>query len=479
VGSILIIPGILSGFGFPFIQSSLALCLLGICLFPTAKFLSGSDNELPVLPVLCFSYAAQYALPIFLDDPALAVINGVAYQKNEDIVAALLLTIAGVSMLQAGYFLLHLAKVRRLLPCISLPVKKSRARIYSMTVLFLLFAITNLQSLIPGDLYIRISAFVTLLQNQVLVAIGILGWMAYTGEARALDKLVLYALVLFASIRGVSTGMIEPAVIPFAVLFVTRWLYTRRLPVKAMVAAGVLIFFLSPVKAAFRQTVWHGGSEESDSIDAALSNASLWASEAFDYWSSTIGGQRTATESTAAALSRTDLIHQLSHIYSLTPSQIPFQNGETYSYFLVTFVPRVIWPEKPIAGSANAFYGINYGITTEEGARHSTFGISLIGEGYINFGIFGVIVIMALQGAILAILQQVFAGTESGPGGKAVFLAFFVFFLNGVGTSADIFFGNIIQNLFCGCMLLWWARQRLSNPLLKRARVASSLYPAS
>src|SRR5215471_11449249 len=100
VGSILIIPGILSGFGFPFIQSSLALCLLGICLFPTAKFLSGSDNELPVLP----------------DDPALAVINGVAYQKNEDIVAALLLTIAGVSMLQAGYFLLHLAKVRRLLP---------------------------------------------------------------------------------------------------------------------------------------------------------------------------------------------------------------------------------------------------------------------------------------------------------------------------------------------------------------------------
>jgi hypothetical protein len=28
-------------------------------------------------------------------------------------------------------------------------------------------------------------------------------------------------------------------------------------------------------------------------------------------------------------------------------------------------------------------------------------------------------------------------------------------------------------------MLLWWARQRLSDPLLRRARLASSLYPAS
>jgi oligosaccharide repeat unit polymerase len=128
----------------------------------------------------------------------------------------------------------------------------------------------------------------------------------------------------------------------------------------------------------------------------------------------------------------------------------------------VAFIPRALWPDKPRAGAANDFFAVAYGITTEEGVKTATFGVSLLGEGYINFGILGVVFIMALQGAVLVLLQHIFGGERSGAGGQAIFLAFFIFFLNGVGTSAEIFFGNIVQNLLCSCVLLWWVREKPS-----------------
>jgi hypothetical protein len=87
----------------------------------------------------------------------------------------------------------------------------------------------------------------------------------------------------------------------------------------------------------------------------------------------------------------------------------------------------------------------------------------LLGEAFINFGWVGVALIMLFQGVIISLLERMFGGVASGPGGQAVFIAFFVFFLNGIGSSAEIVFGNILQNLLCGYFLLLWARQRTAK----------------
>ena len=125
-----------------------------------------------------------------------------------------------------------------------------------------------------------------------------------------------------------------------------------------------------------------------------------------------------------------------------------------------------------MAGSANEFFAVTYGITTEEGAKRSTFGVSLIGEAYINFGWVGVIFVMLIQGVLISGFQYAFGRDQSGPGGQAVFLAFFVFFLNGIGSSAEIMFGGILQNLICGYFLLLWARE---SPLGSIARLVPVL----
>src|SRR6185369_2811476 len=100
-------------------------------------------------------------------------------------------------------------------------------------------------------------------------------------------------------------------------------------------------------------------------------------------------------------------------VCSLTPSDVPYQYGATYTYFLVAFIPRAIWPDKPEAGTSNKFFGVNYGLTTVEGAKRTVFGVNLVAESYINFGWVGVLAIMALQGGILCLLQRIFGIDKS------------------------------------------------------------------
>jgi hypothetical protein len=179
-----------------------------------------------------------------------------------------------------------------------------------------------------------------------------------------------------------------------------------------------------------------------------------------EYWQDTFTGQRDLAEATSSATSRADFIHQVAHIYSMTPSVVPYQWGRTYSFFLVSFIPRILWPDKPTAGSANGFYAVTYGVQTEESAKTTTFGVSILGEAFMNFGWAGVVFVMLLQGILIGALHYSFGSYESGPGGQAVFLAFFVYFLNGIGSSAEIMFGGILQNLLCGYLILLWAREK-------------------
>ena len=88
-----------------------------------------------------------------------------------------------------------------------------------------------------------------------------------------------------------------------------------------------------------------------------------------------------------------------------------------------------------------------------------------------NFGWVGVILIMLVQGVLIGGMQHSFGGKISGPGGQAVFLCFFVYFLNGIGSSAEIMFGGILQNLLLGYVLLLWAREKPTRARSSRVPV--------
>lgn len=468
VCSLIVVPLILSQYGYSWSETVLGALLLVICLYPSALYLAQKKADLPTMPVFCLAYALQFAFPIFSQEDTFLLMGGeIKYLAERDVLIALFLAIAGICSLQLGYYWFQKSRYRKIVPVAHLPLKKSKALAYCVMVGILLPLLFTFQGIIPAEFQQPLSSILRVLQNQVLVVIAILGWLFYGRKDSKFYGVWLYGLVLLAAMRGISGGSLEDAVVPIGVFFVVKWLYTGRVPIAPIVVTAVLVIFLSPVKSDYRQRTWFG--EEPDLAEqSSVTKGRLWIEQATEYWADTLAGNRNLSEATSSATGRADFIHQVAHIYSLTPEVVPYQYGKTYSFFLVSFVPRVLWPDKPTAGSANGFYAVTYGITSEEGAKTTSFGVSILGEAFINFGWAGVVLIMLLQGIFIGAMQHSFGGKVSGPGGQAVFLCFFVYFLNGIGSSAEIMFGGILQNLLMGYLLLRWAREKPMRPRLDR-----------
>jgi hypothetical protein len=454
----LVLPAVLSSYNYSALQLLLAMVLLDVCLYPTFRYLLRKEG-LPILPLLCLAFAVQYAIPIFTQEPAVQVTDGFRYLDDRDILAALVLTIIGVVALQIAYYALNYRKTVTLVPRVKLSLNVRRAEIFCFSVFLLSLFLNRVHSVLSEETFLQFSSVITLLQNQIIVAIGILGWLAFTERGNRWHKILLYVVVAVAAAKGFASTMMETMMAPLAVLFMSKWFYTRRLPLSMLVLISALFLFLSPVKKDIRMSNVLAGNLTAAEV-STTDRATDWISQSLSYWSEAFSGRRDFAETSSDAASRTDLIHSFAHIHSLTPSVVPYQYGDTYSYLAIAWIPRMIWPEKPTAKGANDFFAIAYNVSTEEGVKTSTFGITLMGEGYINFGIGGVILVMAFLGLVTSLLEDIFAGSESGPGGRAIFLAAFVYFLNGIGSSAEQMFGSILQNLVCGYILLLWAREK-------------------
>jgi hypothetical protein len=459
-----LVPIFLSWYDYSGWQLILAMVLLDVCLYPTFRYIARSEIGLPIMPVLCLSFAVQYATPIFTQEAKVELVgNEVFYLENSAMIVVLLITIFSVVVLQLTYYVIRDSRFTRTLPSVRLQLSEERAEIFCVVVFCASLFSGRIQNMLSQETALQFSALFTLLQNQLLVAIAILSWLAFSVRKHKRHTVMLYALVGFTALRGFSTTMLEAMILPLAVLFIGKWTYTRRLPVIGLVAIAMAFLFFSPVKMEIRRVALEEmqARQSTSTADRAVD----WVAQASNFWWETISGRRLLSESTADASSRTDLIHEFAEIYTMTPSMVSYQYGATYKYLAVAFVPRVVWPEKPQANYANNFYAIAYGISNEEGIKTSSFGITLLGEGYVNFGAAGSLGTMLFLGLALAGTEHIFGSNRAGVGGQAIFLASFVGFLNGIGTSTELLFGGLVQNLVVCTLLLFWVRSRATGAL--------------
>jgi len=468
-----LVPIFLSWYDYSVWQLILAMVLLDVCSYPTFRYVARRETGLPIMPVLCIAFAVQYAIPILTQEAKIDLVEQVLYIESTSVIAALVLTILGVVVLQLTYYQIRDSRATRAIPSVGLQLSEARAEAFCIAAFVLSLFASRAQAMLSEEAVAQFSAIFNLLQNQILVAIGILTWLTYSVRKHKRHTPMLYFLVAFATLRGFSTTMLEMMILPLAVLFIGKWTFTRRLPVGSLAAIALAVLFFSPVKMDIRRVAID--EAQMGQSTSSTSRAMDWVAQASEFWWQTLLGRRSLTESTASASSRTDSIHQFAYMRETTPSVIPYQYGSDYYYFLVAPIPRAIWPDKPVATESAVRFELEYGLTTEEGAKSSTFGPTLIGEAYINFGVIGSLMVMAFLGAILSLLEHVFA--RKSPGGIAVFLAVFVFLLNGLGSSLAVMFGGVLQTLISGCVLLWLfsghvrtsiAKSTIALPISKR-----------
>jgi hypothetical protein len=106
-----------------------------------------------------------------------------------------------------------------------------------------------------------------------------------------------------------------------------------------------------------------------------------------------------------------------------------YQDGATMEYLKVVFIPRILWPDKPVM-SRGYWFSAYVGIASSESEMSSSTAISPTGELYWNFGIPGVIVGMFFMGSLFGFLWRLSGPNILGRVEAMLTFSFATFYMN-------------------------------------------------
>jgi len=425
-----------------------ATLIASTCFIPIAIWYARDRQSLPIFEIIVLSYALQFSLPVYTQ-PNFIIIYSQPYPLSwEDIKITLLYVEAGILALIVAYYVArHLFSSLRL-PQLDLPLDPDRKKNYLVGAILFggIFVLFQEFGWFQSS---ALSALTSLLARQMSVAIIILAYDVFSKqEQQPRMHLLLYSVVAVTFLLGLITGLLENAFVPLALLVMVRWHATKRMP-WVWLAIGILLYLiLNPAKFYYRSEVWYGGQQYS-----FFQRIGLWQDLALESVVTTFDPEFSVsgTDKTEGALARFDLIHRFTYVRQLTPAYIPYYKGATYGYFLYAWIPRILWPDKPSASVANKMIDVDYRLAVPSST--STIGIGQLPEAYVNFGLLGIVLILALQGVVFALLDKVMNGPRS-EGGRAIYLSVMVYFINGIGSSSAILFGALFQQIFVNAILI-------------------------
>jgi hypothetical protein len=221
------------------------------------------------------------------------------------------------------------------------------------------------------------------------------------------EQTMLVALVAAQALMQFSTLFLVAGMSLILVALVGYVSGARKLPLVPMLIVFAVAAVLHNGKSTMRAKYWSvEGARHSLEVSQVPGFFSEWVEAGLT------GGGEEADEMTKKLLDRTSLFHMLCMVTSLTPQQLPFLSGETYSHVPGQFVPRFFWPGKPQAHISTDILAIYYGLQDETTVRNATIGFGLVAEAYANFGFFGV----GLLGFVLgAFYKRVHTATAQSP----------------------------------------------------------------
>lgn len=425
--------------------------LMALCLLPSALWYAGGRCHLPMVEFVFVSYGLSFATPVFLQPHYLVLLNVQYFLENQALLAALCWAIFGVAVLMISYYLVHKSRLANALPHFDLPIKPHRMRPYLVLGLGIGLSLMFLRSLnVLPSADSSLGSIISLLVNQAYVAIVLFADNIYRSPSpNRSEQIVLFAAVGAASLLGLTTGLLENMMLPLVALVLVIWYRHKRLPWILLLIGLVAFLVLNNVKSAYRLQAW----SESGANLGLGDRVGLWADLSQQLVSNVVSDTASTETSVRQATSRFDLLHRFAYVLQVTPDILPYFEGKTYDYFLVAFVPRVLWPDKPDAGDATHLVDVTYGFLFDFQTSSASISVGHLAEGYANFGIFGIFLIMSFQGALFAVLDRVF-NNETSEGGLAIYVSQMIFLLNGIGSSMVIWFGGLLQYTVINTLLL-------------------------
>ncbi|HUY38259.1 MAG TPA: hypothetical protein VMV13_05485 [Candidatus Binataceae bacterium] len=407
--------------------------MLGLIAVPLWLWRLGIDPNPPFIVLISLLYFYTYGLGVFL----LRSFAGNPYQPDVSyrwIEAALGLALAGMVLMLAGYYAWPLIPVRSMVPRFRMRWSDARAvRLAAlvMSVFGLLFSAGNIPGL-PKSLA-QVAGYA---QDSFTVGICILIGLWWIGRlSRASAWLLFLVLVPMRLGIGLVGGSSGGSIVIAMTLVLMNCALSHRIPWVLVFAGTAALFIIRPLELPYRTATW---SPQGELYNASDAQKMEYMSSLF--YRTIIGGEVSPDTLIQTAGARLSDFPMLADVMSLTPSIVPYWEGETYYPLLFKPIPRIVWPDKPEEVTGRAF-GQRYGYTSLMNPGTSINFAQLI-EQYANFGVAGVIIGMFAIGMVYRLLLSMFVHPEMGLG-ALVAAVFIVSSLFDIETGTAMVFGGI------------------------------------
>jgi hypothetical protein len=396
----------------------LASIFLGLAVIPAWRWSSGKDPGLAFLPLIGCLYATYYALPIFCLKK-----YSIAWYLNstvpDDLIEnALMFLYAGFLAMLAGYYLPLGRRLAHLLPAMHFNWRNAQALELTGVLLGTIgclfyyiglpsraFDDTGLGPVLPANL----RQIIFFLGEGASLGIGILYLLSELGAVGTFTKVYLWGfLVPTRALLGFATGFIYQTIELALLLLLLRSGLRRKIPWGALFVGLCFFYILQPAKTLFRTYA----AQESESKQ----NSPIERARAFLVVIGNVATHRTNQDLDAVQMTvdRLNYLTTFSNVVRLTPEFIPFWWGETYKPLAFKLVPKEIFPAKPdeIVGQT---FGHRYSLLMGNDSTTS-YNLPQLIEAYVNFGPWGVVLIMFAIGTIYSMAQALFVHPEMGFG---------------------------------------------------------------
>lgn len=232
------------------------------------------------------------------------------------------------------------------------------------------------------------------------VALLLYGIYYYHHKRRGIVRRVtpFWIMLVLQLLLGFLTGYREPLFVSLlALLFVRHYLWRPLKPHIAIAGFLVLMVAITPLSRAYRHLVWVERRAPLTVGGDLFQEAALHVER-----HSGPGERSAAAYGLKSLLNISNRFHGTDSLITCTatvPDYLPYQKGKTlYLLPLTVFVPRAFWPEKPKIGLGTFFRENIWKGPRDHARTGGQIAITQIGELYINFGLWGIMIGMLILG---------------------------------------------------------------------------------
>jgi len=382
-----------------------------LCWIPWAAYQEWSRaarEKIPLFALIGGMYWLAYAVPLFWIKPQIKLITGWHQLSSNAITQSLYLAILGVSSLGVG---MRVAGRWRFMESFRPDIHRSPARWNYLR--FALLATALLRIAVPIDLLGGGGRQFLAIIETIVPSVAFVVLLRYylRGTAVPFDKVLLGGYAALALVAGISSGWLG-SFVGVAIMATGVYVYEKRkLPLIAIMVGIPLVLFLQPGKERFRQQYWRAGAS-----DSYVERFNFWMDSSWTVWEEALtnANQEQSRILASQTLGRLSLLQQTANVMETTPQHVPYQYGRLYSYMLVTFVPRFVWPDKPSVNDANQWYQLAYRMSVSRDLKGVSIAVGYLPESYISFGWFGPPLVLFCTGMCLGLFDKIFLSPLSG-----------------------------------------------------------------